>query len=148
MLCANMAHAEPPAPPSTTEIGSAVSELVDKQLLTPLKKVDSKRRRFSRAAPVPVQRRIRVLDTVAVTDVRGKQFVRFAIDTRRSFDEHGSWQQDSVVGCAYLNERQVFVRHGDAYRPARSLLGEDQKERPGVCRATADGVGQVASAAR
>jgi hypothetical protein len=145
MLCINLALAEPPASPST-KTQTAASELVHKELLAPLKKVESKRSRFSRAAPVQVQRRVRVLDAEALTDVRGKQFVRFAIDERRPWSGH-SWQQDSVFGCAYLDEREVFVRRGQAYLPARSMLGDDEEERADVCRAAPESAAQVSSTA-
>jgi hypothetical protein len=145
MLCASVAFAEPPAPPSP-QAQSAVEELVNAQLLLPLKRAESKRSRFSRAAPVPVQRRVRVLDALASTDMRGKEFVRFAIDERRSFDEHGPWRKESVVGCAYLSEQQVFVQRGEAFLPARSMLGKDDKARPGVCRPAPAGAGQIVSA--
>lgn len=141
MLCVSVAFAEPPSAPST-KTQTAVSELVNKELLTPLQKAESKRRRFSRAAVVPVQRRVRVLDAAALTDVRGKKFVRFAIDVRRPSDEQNSWHKDNVTGCAYLDEREVFVRRAGAYVPASSVLGEDAGERSGVCQAA-----QVASAA-
>lgn len=133
MFCASVALAEPPAPAAATR--SAVSELVDAQLLAPLRKVESKRSRFSRAAPVVVQRRVRVLDAAALIDARGKAFIRFAIDERRSRSEHGPWSKGSVVGCAYLNERELFVRRGPAYVPANMLLGEDAAARADVCRA-------------
>jgi hypothetical protein len=134
VLCTHAALAEPPPPPPS-ELWTEVEQLVNKQLVTPLNKAQSKRSRFSRAAPVPVQRRVRVLDTVALTDTSGREFVRFAIDERRSFDEQAAWDEDSVIGCAYVHEREVFVQHGRAYRAANSLLGKDAKERAGVCRA-------------
>jgi hypothetical protein len=146
MLCTSVALAEPPAPPAT-KTQSAAAELVNAQLLVPLKKVESKRSRFSRAAPVAVQRRVRVLDAVALTDTRGKSFVRFAIDERRSLNEQAPWRRDSVLGCAYLNERELFVRRGEAYLPAQSMLGKEEKERADVCRAAPEGSAQIASAA-
>jgi hypothetical protein len=147
MLCASVAFAEPPAPPST-EAQAAAAELVDKQLLAPLKKAESKRARYSRAAPAPVQRRVRVLDTVTRNDVHGRPFVRFAVDERRGWDEKGAWRSDRVLGCAYLNEREVFVQRGDAYLPARSMLGKDAAERSDVCRAAPQAGAQLASARR
>jgi hypothetical protein len=146
MLCVSVALAEPPAPPATKS-QSAAAELVHAQLLTPLKKAEAKRSRFSRAAPVAVQRRVRVLDAVALTDTRGKAFVRFAIDERRSRNEQSPWRKDSVVGCAYLTERALFVRRGEAYVPAESLLGKDDEARPDVCRAAPQDSAQIASAA-
>jgi hypothetical protein len=133
VLCVSVAFAEPPAASSAHT--AAASELVNAQLLLPLQRAEAKRSRFSRAAPVALERRVRLLDAAAVADVHGKPFVRFAIDERRFGREEGAWRKDSVLGCAYPNEREVFVRRGDKYLPARSLLGKDAKERPGACRA-------------
>ena len=141
VLCVSVALAEPPA---AAPAKTAASELVNAQVLVPLQRSEAKRSRFSRAAPVPVQRRVRVIDPTALTDSRGKDFVRFAIDERRAFGERGTWHEDSVVGCAYVNEQQVFVRRGAAYLPARSLLGKDDKEQPGVCLPAPAGAGQLA----
>ena len=77
--------------------------------------------------------------TSALVDVRGKRFVRFAIDVRRPYDEDQAWQQDAVLGCAYPEDRRVFVRSGDAYVPAASLLGKDVEPEPSACRAAVVG---------
>lgn len=144
MLCASVALAEPPPAPSTPAQG-AVAELVDKQLVAPLKKAESRRAKFSRAAPAPVQRRVRV-EAETLTDARGKQFVRFAIDERRGWEVEGTWHEDRVVGCAYLQEREVLVRHKQGYFPARLLLGKSEQARPGACSAAPAGGGELASA--
>ena len=144
MLCARTAFAEPPAPPAT-EGQAAVTELVDKQLLAPLKKAESRRARYSRAAPAPVTRRVRVLDSVALTDARGRQFVRFAVDERRGWDERNAWRSDRMLGCAYPNEHEVFVKRDDAFLPARAMLGKDVEERSDVCRAAAPAATTLAS---
>lgn len=141
-LFTSAAFAEPPS----TQPQSAVSELVTKQLLAPLKKAESRRSRFSRAAPVAVERRVRVLDTVALTDRNGREFLRFAIDERRPWDAPGAWAMDSVVGCAYPSERAVFVRRGEAYRPARSMLGHEDTTQPDACRAAPKDGSQIATA--
>jgi hypothetical protein len=146
MLCASAALAEPPVAP-LNESQNAAAELVNKQLLLPLQKAESKRKRFSRAAPAPVERRVRVLDTEGQLDARGKQFVRFAIDVRHAWDERGAWQRDSVLGCAYPSEREVFVQQGRGYRAARSLLGQREKEQANVCRLAHDGATPLAKAA-
>lgn len=146
-LCASVCLAEPPVAPSS-KTQDAAAALVDKQLVAPLKKAESRRSRFSRAAPAPVQRRVRVLDTVPLTDSRGDEFVRFAIDVRRGWNEKGQWQNDSVVGCAYPKAGDVFVQHGEAYLHARSMLGKDRNEHAVVCRAAKSGVVQVVTAAR
>lgn len=143
MLCVSVALAEPSAPPASPT-QKAVAELVNKELLAPMKKVESKRKRFSRAMPVPVERRVRVLDTEPSTDARGKEFVRFAVDERHSWHEEGKWTADRMVGCAYPSEGEVFVRQGETYTPARSMLGKSGGKRSDVCQAkTAVGV-QVA----
>jgi hypothetical protein len=146
MLCADAALAEPPAPPPTGA-QEAASELVKQRLLQPLTKAESKRKRFSRAAPVAKQRRVRVLDLAAQTDVRGKQFVRFAVDQRYGWDEDEEWELDAFVGCAYPDQKQVFLRRGDDYVPARSALGGDDEAQPDVCRAASPNGVRVASAA-
>jgi hypothetical protein len=86
-----------------------------------------------------------VLDAVALTDARGKEFVRFAIDERRSWENEGVWHEDKVLGCAYLNEREVFVQRGSAYFAARSMLGQREKEQAGVCRAAPQAGAQIVS---
>lgn len=134
MLCTSAALAEPPSATAPNQTQSAAAELVEKQLLAPLKKAESRRKRFSRGAPPPVARRVRVLDSEAHSDARGKLFVRFAIDLRHAWDEEGKWQENNVTGCAYLGEREVFVLSEDSYRAARSLLGEATKARLDVCR--------------
>jgi hypothetical protein len=126
--------AEPPAPP-TGEGGRAAAALVEKELVRPLSKAEARRSRFSRAAPVALERRVRILDSVALLDVRGKSFVRFAIDVRRPWDEPDAWERDALLGCAYTAEAKVFVRRGEAYLPARSALGAQEKALPDVCRA-------------
>lgn len=140
MLCASVALAEPPQPvePPQTEAQKKAAELVNNELVKPLIKAESKRARFSRAALPPVQRRVRVLDAEAQTDVRGKGFVRFAIDERRSLRED-SWATARVQGCAYPGDGEVYVRKGDAYVHARSKLGKSAKERADVCTTAAQG---------
>lgn len=145
VLCVSVALAEPPGPPAR-QAGSGASELISEQILIPLERAESKRSRFSRAAPVALERRVRVLDTFALADGHGKSFVRFAIDERRFAGKQGRWRRDSIEGCAYPNERQVFVRRGDRYLPARSLFGDNPQERPGACRAAPDDGDAVGSA--
>jgi hypothetical protein len=100
-----------------------------------MRKSESRRKSFSRAMPAPVARRVRVLDSEALTDARGRQFLRFAIDVRRGFGEQGEWEKDSMLGCAYTNEREVYVQDGGGYYAARALLGAGGKARVDVCRA-------------
>src|SRR5690606_14210952 len=114
MLCASAAFAEP-KDASATEQGKAAVSLVETQLLSPLSKARSKRKRFSRAAPMATQLRVRVLDETPQTDVRGKQFLRFAVDERLAWVDDGDWNEATMRGCAYLDEKQVFVRRGGTY---------------------------------
>jgi hypothetical protein len=76
-----LALAEPPAVPPTVA-QKAAAALVRRMLIEPLKKSESRRSRFSRAAPVAVERRVRVLDARAQTDAHGRSFVRCAVDAR------------------------------------------------------------------
>ena len=131
-LFASATLAEPPAP------GASAEELVQQKVLAPLQKVEGKRSKFSRAMPVPVQRRVRVLDTLVETDARGRQFVRFAVDVGRGFDDEVDWQRDAIVGCCYPKEREVFVRRDEAYYPASVVVGRDGREQRGVCQAAGE----------
>lgn len=143
MLCTDVALAEPAAPPNKTQ--DAASALVNKQVVQPLKKADAKRSRFSRAAPPPKARRVRVLDTVAHADVHGKQFVRFAVDVRHRWAEDGEWALEAFLGCVYVDQKEVFLQQGEDYLPASSVLDGDGEPQPDVCRATPEA--QVAAAA-
>lgn len=145
MLCASAALAQSPTPLSS-ETKKAVSALVREQLLKPLGRVQAKRSVFSRVAPMPVARRVRVLDAVAYTDARGKTFVRFAIDTRDARGERDSWENDAIVGCVYPHGRKVFVQSGDEFLPASSVLGGDHAPQADVCRAAPVAAVQLAVA--
>ena len=138
MLCASsLALAEPPNA-EATKAQQAATSLVRKKLVRPLAKRTSKRKMFSRVAPVPTERRVRVLDATPQADARGRRFVRFAVDTRRGWDDEGRWKQGAIVGCVYPDSGQVFVQEGDEFHPARSALGKDTKPRAVVCRPAAD----------
>jgi hypothetical protein len=148
-LCASVALAEPPAPATRppTQVQQAASALVDKQLVQPLKKSDAKRKRFSRSSP-PKARRVRVLDAVAMLDVHGKQFVRFAVDARYSWDDEETWEEGLYAGCVYVDQKQVFVEQGaDQHVTATSMLSGEQKEAPAdTCIAAPQAEPQVANA--
>ena len=146
-LCASAALAEPPPSPALSAPGQkAASALIEKALVAPLKKAETRRSRFSREGPVAAERRIRVLDAEALTDARGKHFVRFAIDVRRPYDQDQAWEQDAVIGCAYPEDKRVFVRSGDEYLPASSLLGKDVEPEPSACRVSPVGAAVQAAA--
>ena len=144
MVCASVAFAEPPGA-SRADVQKTAAALVKKKLIEPIKKAESHRSRFSRGAPVAVERRVRVLDAQLLTDAHGRGFVRFAIDVRFP----GEWITDAAIGCAYLADGTVFVRlqGQNDYRPAAALLGDDVKAPPEVCR-SASAAAQVASAMR
>jgi hypothetical protein len=131
MLCTSVALAEPPA---DAKLEQAASALVNKQIVQKLKAAEAKRSKFSRAGAPPKARRVRVLDTVAQTDARGKQFVRFAIDAHYRGADDDEWEEDVFVGCAYVDQKTVFVKLDEDYLPASSALiggGEPQAD---VCR--------------
>jgi hypothetical protein len=110
-----------------------VERRVEDGLVKPLAESESKRSRFSRSRPRPRERRVRVLQTAATVDKNGRQFVPFAIDVRFGSE----WRQDDVLGCVYRTKGDIFVKSGDAYRPAAFLLGKDVKSVAGACEAAA-----------
>lgn len=110
---------------------AVVESLVRRTLLQPVAKAESKRKRFSRMAPVSVERRVRVLDAIALTDARGHHFVRFAVDARSRLDDDLAWTSGAFTGCVYPDQRKVFVQQGEGYVPATDLSDDAQ---PVVCR--------------
>lgn len=122
MLCTNVALAEPPA-----------AALVEKQLVQPLKKAEAKRSKFSRSSPPPKARRVRVLDTVALRDVNGQYFVRFAVDIKHRWSEDGEWTEGAFLGCVYVDEKKVYVEQGSDFVPASDVLDGDGEPQEGVC---------------
>jgi hypothetical protein len=89
-------------------------------------------RSFSRSRPPPRERRVRVLQTTATLDKNGRSFVPFAIDVRFGADE---WRENDIVGCEYTGSGELYVKRGDAYRPASFLLGKNEAVVAGVCEA-------------
>ncbi|MDH5672774.1 MAG: hypothetical protein OEZ06_11530 [Myxococcales bacterium] len=145
MLCASVALAEPPADSRSHDAAEA---LVKKKLLEPLKRAESKRKMFSRAAPVPVERRVRVLDQALLTDARGKKFVRFSVDVRRAYPKDAEWKEGALLGCAYPKQAQVFVQRGEHYVPAKGALGKEAKPRANVCEAGQNTASELANSDR
>jgi hypothetical protein len=105
---------------------------VEDGLVTPLAQQEEGRGRFSRGRPPPRERRVRAIQASTTTDKRGRAFVPYAIDVR--FGD-GEWHKDDIVGCAYRKSGELFVKSGDAYRPAAFLLGKDQPAVAGACEA-------------
>jgi hypothetical protein len=102
---------------------------VEEAIVKPLEQAQGKR--FSRARPPPRERRVRVTQSTAMRDARGRAFVPFAVDVRFGSE----WQRDDVVGCVYRENGDVFVKRGDAHRPAAFLLGKNAQAVAGACTA-------------
>lgn len=101
-------------------------------LVKPLAESESKGSRFSRARPLPRERRVRVTQASATTDKRGKKFVAFAVDVRFG---GGQWQANDIVGCAYAGSGELFVKSGPEFFPAALLLGKKVDPVAGACAA-------------
>ena len=109
---------------------SWVERRVDEGLVKPLAKQEGNR--FTRSRPPPRERRVRALQSTASVDARGRSFVPFAIDVRFGDSE---WNENDIVGCAYRGSGELFVRSGEAYRPAAFLLGKNVGPVAGACEA-------------
>jgi hypothetical protein len=72
---------------------------------------------------------VRVLQTTATLDKGGRPFVPFAVDVRFGSE----WHENDIVGCAYTGSGNLYVKKGDAYRPASFLLGKNDDPVAGVC---------------
>ena len=103
---------------------------VEERLVKPIAQKEGERKSFSRSRPAPKERRVRVTQESTTPDQHGKAYVPFAIDVRFGSDE---WQENDVVGCAYRESGELFVKIGDEYRPAAFLLGKSVKPVPSVC---------------
>jgi hypothetical protein len=101
---------------------------VEDALVKPLAQLES--HTFSRSRPPPRERRVRILQTTATPDRNGHPFVPFAIDVRFGSEE---WHENDIVGCAYTGSGKLYVKRGDAYRPASFLLGKNEDVVAGVC---------------
>jgi hypothetical protein len=108
-----------------------VERRVGEGLVKPLAKQEAGSR-FSRSRPPPRERRVRALRTTASVDKRERAFVPFSIDVRFG---SGEWQAEDVLGCVYRSSGEIFVKVGDAYRPAAFLLGKDVAPVAGACEA-------------
>jgi|GEM_PF-1415124 len=124
---------------AATPSNKKVVAVVQKKLLKPLKKVEKKRSRFSRAMPTPAERKVRVLDAKALKDQNGKWFVRFAVDERFPWMDKDKWNEDRIIGCVYTGKKSnVFVQTGKTFRPAKTMLGKRAKPNNVVCRAVSN----------
>ena len=107
-----------------------VQTRVEDGLLKPLAAQEASTSRFSRARLPPHERRVRALASTASSDKAGRPFVAFAVDVRFGSAE---WHENDIVGCAYLQSGDVFVKRDDGYRPAAFLLGKDVPVTPNAC---------------
>jgi hypothetical protein len=106
-----------------------VQRRVDDGLVKPLAKQETSR--FSRARPAPRERRVRAIQSTVTLDKSGRGFVPFAIDVRFGSE----WHKDDIVGCVYKGNGDLFVKRGDAYRPAEFLFGKNVEPVAGACEA-------------
>jgi hypothetical protein len=111
-------------------LASWVEQTVGTKLVKALAQREEEGSRFSRGRPPPRERRVRALQTATSVDKRDRAFAAFAIDVRFG---KGEWRQGDVLGCVYRANGEIFVKVGDAYRPAKFLLGEDVEPVEGVC---------------
>jgi hypothetical protein len=74
---------------------------------------------------------VRVIQSIVTLDKSGRAFVPFAIDVRFGSE----WRSNDVVGCVYRGSGELFVKRGNAYRPAAFLLGKNVEPVAGVCEA-------------
>lgn len=126
---------------------AAVLAAIEKGLVQPLEKKEDKRSRFSRAAPAPRDRRVRVLDAAPAKDARGKEFRSFAVDARyKHFEDDAPWHEDAIVGCVYPADGAIYVKVGEDYRPAAMLLGKKKAPKAPASVCVAVGGGQLARA--
>jgi len=119
----SLAWADESAPATWAE------QRVQDGLVRPLSDQGSKR--FSRARPVPRERRVRITGTAPIRDAKGREFMTFAVDVRFG---RGEWKQDDIVGCVYRGSGALFVEREGVYYPASLLLGKDAAAVSGVCR--------------
>lgn len=122
----SLAHADEPASSKWAK------DCVKHRLLAPLAAQESKRSRFSRAAPPPAERRVSVLATAFAKDQKGREFLPFEVAARYGEDWH-----TAITGCVVRGTGDVFVQVGDEHRPAAYLLGKDVDAAPGACQAKA-----------
>lgn len=122
-LVPSLASADEPPPAESAQ------RRVEQGLVKPLAEQEGSR--FSRSRPAPRERRVRVQPTASM-DGSGRQFMTFAVDVRFG----GQWHQNDVVGCVYTKSGDLYVKKGDAYRPAAFLLGKNAQPVAHVCEGT------------
>lgn len=101
---------------------------VEEGLLKPLAQREGSGR-FSRERPAPRERRVRLTQDRLSADKQGRAFVGFAVDVRFG----NAWSENDLVGCVYRKSGELYVKRGDAYRPAAFLLGKNVAAAAGAC---------------
>ena len=119
----SLAHAD-----ETTPVEHARRQ-VDTALVKPLAQQENAGSRFSRARPIPHDRRVRVTSAVLTQDKAGKAFLPFSIDVRYGAE----WKKDDIVGCVYPGNGDVYVKRGDTVYPAGLLLGKKVRVVESAC---------------
>ncbi|MFM2419426.1 MAG: hypothetical protein RL385_4149 [Pseudomonadota bacterium] len=130
MLCASSALAEPTPSPQ-----SAATALIEAELLAPLREVELKRSPFSRVPRRPLERTLRVVERAGQVDAQGRTFLSFAIDVRKPSTDGSRLEKNAIVGCVYVDQREVYVRAGARYQRAKDMLAKSEVMRRDVCRA-------------
>jgi len=120
-----LARADEPTP------AQKVEKRVTDGLLTPLADYEANISRFSRARMPPRVRRVRVTQATPTVDAQGRPFMAFALDVKWGEE----WHENDVVGCAYTNSGELFVKRGDDFRPAQILMGKPADPVANVCKA-------------
>lgn len=130
MLCSLLSSSAWAAEPEAQrpEVKAAEARVWE-ALLTPLSAAEASRSRFSRARMPAVERRVRVTSPEPLVDATGRAFLPFAIDVRF----RAGWKEGDLTGCAYVASGELFVKRGEAHRPASILLGKNVKPVEGVC---------------
>ncbi|MEZ4256487.1 MAG: hypothetical protein R3A78_12390 [Polyangiales bacterium] len=61
--------------------------------------------------------------------------MRFTLDKRADFDSADEWTENWLTGCAYPNEREVFLRRDEGYVRVKGDPWAKAKPTPGACAA-------------
>jgi len=131
-LCAFVLSLVPSLALADDSLTAQAQRQVESGLVKPLADQESHASRFSRSRPIPRERRVRVTQTAPAFDKSGRAFLSFAVDVRF---RGGEWQENDIVGCAYTKSGDLFVKRGDAFRPASFLFGKNADPVAGVCQA-------------
>ena len=133
LLCAfGLSCVPSPASADEPSLVDWAQRRVEDGLVKPLAQVETIS--FARVRPAPHERRVRITATTATPDKSGHPFVSFAVDVRFGAAE---WRANDQVGCVYKGSGDLFVKVGNAYRPAAFLLGKNLAPVAGACEPAA-----------